>query len=192
MNPNCPHYRLLNVMLPKTVLMMFSGAIWWRRVFMCPKTWIWAAAKSNCGELWIPGANREFATAFVLIIVSVFYAAIFAAGAFEKCTNHDSTEHSWWTYATYWHLYLSLCPPYNCRKILQLFIFSLFLGPLYGWGKFVKFEYGCTIAFFDSSANGRWAKNLFSFSFSLLYKTCWHLMLIQSDIISEATWFQLS
>ena len=62
--------------------------------------------------------------------------------------------------ATYWHLYLSLCPPYNLRKKLQLFTFSLFLGPLYGWGKFVKFEYGCTIAFFDSSANGRWAKNL--------------------------------
>merc|ERR1719225_930713 len=40
------------------------------------------------------GANREFATAFLLIIISVFYAAIFAA------------------------------------------------GPLYGWGKFVKFEYG--------------------------------------------------
>ena len=69
--------------------------------------------------------------------------------------------------ATYWHLYLSLCPPYNLRNklqiVVQLFIFSLFLGPLYGWGKFVKFEYGCTIAFFDSSANGRWAKNLFFF-----------------------------
>ena len=41
------------------------------------------------------------------------------------------------------------------EKKQQFFIFSLFLGPLYGWGKFVKFEYGCTIAFFDSSANGR-------------------------------------
>ena len=125
MNPNCPHYRLLNVMLPKTVLMMFSGAIWWRRVFMCPKTWIWAAAKSNCEELWIPGANREFVTAFVLIIISVFYAAIFAAGVFKNSTNHDSSEQ--WIMnvaATYWHLYFSLCPPYNLRKKLQLFTFS--------------------------------------------------------------------
>ena len=65
-------------------------------VLHVPKTWIWAAAKSNCGEPWIPGANREFATAFLLIIISVLYAAIFAAGAFKNCTNYDSSEHSGW------------------------------------------------------------------------------------------------
>ena len=121
-------------------------------------------AKSNCGELWIPGANREFATAFLLIIISVFYAAIFAAGAFKNCTNYDSSEHSGGMSQQHIGTSIFLFDLHTIReKKLQFFIFSLFLGPLYGWGKFVKFEYGCTIAFFDSSANGRWAKNLFFF-----------------------------
>ena len=126
-------------------------------------------AKSNCGELWIPGANREFATAFLLIIISVLYAAIFAAGAFKNCTNYDSSEHSGGMSQQHIGTSIFLFDLHTIReKKLQFFIFSLFLGPLYGWGKFVKFEYGCTIAFFDSSANGRWAKNLFSFFFLFL------------------------
>ena len=34
-------------MLPKTVLMMFSGAIWWWEVFMYPQTWILVTLNSR-------------------------------------------------------------------------------------------------------------------------------------------------
>ena len=56
--------------------------------------------------------------------------------------------------------------------------FLTFSGPLFGWGKFVTFEYGCTIAFFDSTLNGRWEEfdwlvyQLLSlFEYSLIFVT---------------------